>query len=63
MSSINCEDLSEFAKIQGSKPNSYLNENRQAPFFTEEFYRNSSEHLQEELARIGALILLYFGKT
>ena len=63
MSSINCEDLAEFAKSQGHKPDSYSNGNRQAPFFTEEFYRNSSEHLQEELTRIGALIRLFLEKT
>ena len=63
MSSINCEDLSEFAKIQGCKPDSYLNGNRQTPILTEEFYKNSSEHLQEELTRIGALIRLFLEKT
>ena len=63
MSSINCEDLAEFAKMQGCKPDSELNENRQAPFFAGEFYRNSSEHLQEELARIGALIRFFLEKT
>ena len=55
MSSINCEDLAEFAKSQGHKPDSCLNGNRQAPFLAGEFYRNSPEHLQEELARIGLL--------
>ena len=63
MSSINCEDLAEFAKSQGRKPDSYLNENRQTPFFAGEFYRNSAEHLQEELARIGALIRFFLEKT
>ena len=63
MSSINCEDLSEFAKIQGCKPNSYLNENRQTPVLAGEFYKNSPEHLQEELARIGALIRIFLEKT
>lgn len=62
MSSINC-DLAEFAKIQGRKPDSYLNESRQTPFLAGEFYRNSAEHLQEELARIGALIRLFLEKT
>lgn len=63
MSSMNCEDLSEFAKIQGCKPNSYLNRNRQTPVLTEEFYKNNPEHLQEELARIGALIRHLLEKT
>ncbi|MDR7665825.1 AAA family ATPase [Methanosarcina sp. Z-7115] len=63
MSSINCEDLAEFAKSQGHKPNSYLNGNRQTPVLTEEFYKNSPEHLQEELARIGMLIRLFLEKT
>jgi SpoVK/Ycf46/Vps4 family AAA+-type ATPase len=63
MSSINCEDLFEFAKIQGCKPNSYLNRNRQTPVLTEEFYKNSPEYLQEELARIGSLIRLFLEKT
>ena len=63
MSSINCEDLSEFAKIHGRKPNSYLNGNRQTPVLTKEFYKNSPEHLCEELARIGALIRLFLEKT
>ncbi len=63
MSSINCEDLAEFAKSQGRKPDSYLNGKRQAPFLAGEFYRNSAEHLQEELARIGALIRFFLEKT
>ncbi|TFH03769.1 MAG: AAA family ATPase, partial [Methanosarcina sp.] len=63
MSSTNCEDLAEFAKSQGRKPDSYLNGNRQAPFIAGEFYRNSAEHLQEELARIGVLIRLFLEKT
>jgi hypothetical protein len=63
MSSTNFEDFDEFAKIQSRKPNSYLNGNRQTPFLAGEFYRNSSEHLQEELARIGSLIRLFLEKT
>ncbi|MDQ1255037.1 MAG: family ATPase [Euryarchaeota archaeon] len=63
MSSINCEDLPEFAKIQGCKPNSYLNGNRQTPVLTEEFYKNSPEHLLEELTRIGTLTRLFLEKT
>ena len=63
MSSINCEDLAGFAKSQGHKQDSYLNENRQAPVLAGEFYRNSAEHLQEELARIGALIRFFLEKT
>jgi len=63
MSSTDCENLSEFAKIQGCKPNSYLNGNRQTPVLTEEFYKNSSEHLQEEFARIGTLIQFFLEKA
>jgi SpoVK/Ycf46/Vps4 family AAA+-type ATPase len=63
MSSINCEDLAEFAKSQGCKPDSYSNGNRQTSFLSEEFYRNSAEHLQEELAHIGALIRFFLEKT
>lgn len=63
MSFINCEDLPEFAKIHGCKPNSYLNGNRQTSVLTEEFYKNSPEHLLEELARIGTLIRIFLEKT
>lgn len=63
MSSINCEDLAEYAKSQGHKPDSELNKNMQAPLIAEEFYRNGAEHLQEELTRIGALIRFFLEKT
>ncbi len=62
MSSINYEDLPEFAKIQDCKPNSHLNGNRQTPVLTEDFYKNSPEHLQEELALIGEMIRLFLEK-
>lgn len=63
MSSMNCEDFSEFAKSKGYKPDSYLNQNRQTPVLTKEFYKNSPEHLQDELVSIGALIRLFLEKT
>lgn len=60
MSSTNCEDLAEFAKKQGLKPDSELKKKKQTPFLAGEFFKNSVEHLQEELARIGALIRIIF---
>lgn len=63
MSSTNFEDFVDFTKSQGRKQDSYLNGNMQTPVLTEEFYKNSTEHLQEELARIGALIRLFLEKT
>ncbi|MCO5382498.1 MAG: hypothetical protein NHB15_10750 [Methanosarcina barkeri] len=63
MSSTNCEDLSEFTINQDRKPDSEFNGNRQASFLAGEFYRNSVEHLQDELARIGALIRLLIEKS
>ena len=63
MSSINCEDSFAFAKNQDRKPDSEFNGNRQASFLAGEFYKNSAEHLQDELARIGALIRLFLEKT
>lgn len=63
MSSINCDDFAEFAKSQGSKPDSYLNKNRKTPFSYMDFYKNSINYLQEELSRIGVLIQIFLEKT
>jgi hypothetical protein len=63
MSLINCEDLIENTKVKSYKPDLESNGNRSDTFLTEEFYRNSSEHLQEEFVRIGALIRLFLEKT
>jgi AAA+ superfamily predicted ATPase len=63
MSSTNCDDLTEFPKIQGHKPNSHLDANRQALFLPDNFFQNSVEHLQEELTRIGLLIRLFLEKS
>ena len=57
MSYTNCDDLAEFAKIQGQKSNSQklnsrLNVARQGSFSPDNFFKNSVEHLQEELTRI-----------
>ena len=46
-----------------STPDSYLNENMPAPVLAGEFYRNSAEHLQENLARIGVIIRLFLEKN
>jgi SpoVK/Ycf46/Vps4 family AAA+-type ATPase len=62
MSSINCKGLAEFAKKQDRKPDSYLNGNKHTPILTEGFYKNSLEHLQGELAHIGALIRHFLEK-
>ncbi|MDY0130078.1 MAG: hypothetical protein RBR63_07820, partial [Methanosarcina vacuolata] len=37
--------------------------NMQTLFLPNKFYRTSTEHLQEELARIGALIRIFLEKT
>jgi SpoVK/Ycf46/Vps4 family AAA+-type ATPase len=63
MSSINCEDLAEFTKVQGYKQGSKMNRNRLVSYLAGEFYKNNTEHLQEELARIGFLIRLFLEKT
>ncbi|MDD4249824.1 MAG: hypothetical protein PHT13_12055, partial [Methanosarcina sp.] len=63
MSYIECEYSAEFTKSQGHKQDAELKENRQVPIQAREFYKNSPEHLQEELARIGALIRLFLEKT
>lgn len=63
MSSINREDPAELPKSQKYLRDSKLLVNRQVPVLTDKFYRNSYEHLQEELARIGELIWLFLGKA
>lgn len=63
MNSINCEDFAEFVKTQDHKSDSELEGNRQSLFSNEDFYKNSAEHLQEELARIEALIRHFLEKT
>ena len=68
MSYTNCDDLAEFAKIQGQKSNlqklnSRLNVAKQDSFSPDNFFKNSVEHLQEELTRIGLLIWLFLEKN
>ena len=63
MSSINCEGFFAFTINQDRKPDSEFNGNRQASFLAGEFYRNSVEHLEDELSRIGALIRLLIEKS
>lgn len=62
MSSISCEDFADFAKVQNQEKDSKSKGNRQKPLLVGEFFKNSSEHLQEELTRIGALIQLFLKK-
>lgn len=56
MNFIKNEISTELAKSNCHKLISELNESRQYPLLTEEFYRSSSEYLQEEIARIGLII-------
>ena len=63
MSFINCEDFIENAKVKGYKSDSESNEKRSDTFLAREFYRKSSEHLQEEMARIGVLIRFFLENT
>ena len=63
MSFINCEDLTENAKVKGYKPDSESNGNRLDIFLAGDFYKDSLEYLLEELARIGALIQIFLEKN
>lgn len=63
MSSIYCEDLAEFAKSQGHKPDSEFEENSQFSLLTEKCYKDSTEHLCEELAWLGLLIWHFLEKS
>lgn len=63
MNSIYFKDLAEFAKNHGHKPDLELNRNLQDSFVSGNLYRNSYEHLQEELIRIGALIQIFLEKA
>lgn len=63
MSSTNFEDFTEFTKIRNLKPDSYLKGNNRDPVLAGEFYRNSAEHLLEEIARIGLIISHFLEKS